>query len=335
MPEFICNTKDEFFISIAKQGVHSFMMLGVVKEDGSSQLIARVGKQAGKASIKLISGGELAKLTGEPITGGFGIKTEINYQAYAINYKQVIEFLALIAIIDEKQLENEALKEAIIRADGNTERLAIKCYVPTDKKEDGTVSFTYMKLSECNFHTEHKDSSTLAQGAQQLQISNTCRHTSLNMVEAILGFVPDVSKYFFVSPKYQTTLINRQPDASTFYVLPSPPTAFDKEDLGKKQLSTLNKLYKRMEKIPLSNLNDPKTRSKFNELKATYNDIAGENNLTASDVLEKIMRHQETNKDALFAKRSPLLNNTLFLSTTEKMFHEITKDLKTKVKSHP
>lgn len=43
MPTITLNKKDEYFISIAKQGIHSFMMLGVIK-DGQPKLLARVGK---------------------------------------------------------------------------------------------------------------------------------------------------------------------------------------------------------------------------------------------------------------------------------------------------
>lgn len=362
MPEpedFECSKNDEFFISIAKQGTHSFMMLGVVK-DGSPKLIARVGKtndidpdrdQQLKLFRKELGDGTLARLADERISRERERNVAINYQAYAINYEQVKEFLALIAEVEKKQLNNKAISDGIISVYGRNgiEDVSIKCYVPVDeRKDDNKVIFQFKILKEYEFLTvaecsvkqaselavgdakSSKKVSEIVVGAQKIQISNNCRTTALNMVEAILGFATDISKYFFVAPKYQTRLNAGQPDKDTFYILPSPPTVF-KDHLTNKQFHILIKLYNRMEEIPKSKLDDPKTRAKFDALKATYKDIAGENNLSANALLEKITKHERTNKNALFDKRSPGFFSNLFSlsSSTERMFTAITQDLNT------
>ncbi len=74
MTEPLILAKDsEFFLSIAKQGIHSFMMLGVVN-DGAPQLLARVGKtndidpdfgRQGTMLQKALGDGTLARLAKE------------------------------------------------------------------------------------------------------------------------------------------------------------------------------------------------------------------------------------------------------------------------------
>ena len=317
---------DEYFISIAKQGPHSFMMLGVLK-DGSPQLLARVGKtndidpsadSAIDMTLKALGQGTLARISDEGISRKEGIKADISYQAYSINYNQVKEYLGLIAAVEKKQLAESNIQQGIINKyrkvykweDANEVILddaAIRAYVPIESSTADEVTFAHKKLSDCTFLTNNEldaQKQTIATKAQQIHVFNTCRNTALNMVEAILGFMTKVSQHFFISPRYQTQLIAGQPDKNSFYILPSPPNVF-KDKLSDRQFKILNKLYQRMEEIPLANANTPQTRAKFDALKATYKDIAGTNNLSANELLSKIQEHEEKNKAALFEKRSP------------------------------
>ena len=332
--DFECSKESEFFICIAKQGIHSFMMLGVVK-DGSPKLLARVGKASDmdpdfsskmKTGLKAIGQGALARLADENYSRNEGSKAVVNYQAYSINFEQTKQFLGLIAKIDNEQHKNPKIAEGIKLVFGETERAKIQCYVPDEKPNEDKVTFKHKKISECEFLTfTGGNPSELSRGAQQIQASNTCRHTALNMVQAILGFVTDISKYFFVSPKHTTTLIAGQINKNTFYILPPPPTAV--EGLSNKQVQILNKLYKRMEEIPKSHRGDPETRAKFDALKATYKEIAGKNNLNANDLLASITLHEEKNGITLFAKRNFLSKLLSLSSSTESMFKAIKKDL--------
>ena len=84
-----------------------------------------------------------------------------------------------------------------------------------------------------------------------------------------------------------------------------------------------------MEEIPKLNPESSKTRKKFDALKLMYKDIAGENNLSAKDLLEKILAHENHNQTALFEKRSPNFLSKFFStsSSTERMFNNLKQSL--------
>jgi hypothetical protein len=341
----VLSKKDEYFLSIAKQGIHSFMMLGVVK-DGEPKLLARVGKTndidpdaaSGLTMTKKgIGSGTLARIADEGVSRRDGSIANINYQAYAINYEQLKEFLGMISEIEKKQLENPEIQEGIKRKYGNDgiEDEEIKCYVPVqENKDNDLVTFHHKKLKEFEFATDEelkakvniKVTPEIASGIQQIHINNTCRTSSKNIVEAVLGFATDVSKYYFVSPKYESKLIAGQPKKESFYILPLPPNT---ADVSLEQASILKKLYKRMEEIPKLNPEDPKTRAKFDGLKSMYKEIAGENKLSAKDLLGKVLEHEDKNKNSLFEKRSPNFLSRLFSisSSTKNMFNNMKHEL--------
>lgn len=340
MPKKNLNKKDEYFISIAKRGIHSFMMLGVVK-DGQPQLLARVGKindidpdePSQYAMIKkAIMTKMLSRLADEYVYREEGHAVNINYQAYAINYEQVKEFLGIIAEIEQRQLQNPEIIEGIKRKYGEEgiEGKAIECFVPVEENGD-MATFSLEKLKDCEFliteNLKAKASSEIVSGAQQINLSNTCRTSSKNIVEAILGFVTDVSSYFFIAPKYQSKLIAGQPEKESFYILPPPPNC---ANVSKEQDSMLKKIYKRLEKIPKLNPESPKTRKKFDALKSMYTDIAGENKLGAKALLGRILEHEDKNQNYLFEKRSPNFLSRLFSlsSSTKKMFDDMENSLK-------
>lgn len=330
----ILNKKDEYFISIAKQGMHSFMMLGVIK-DGQPQLLARVGKTDDINHTSLRKNfflGELSRLADEGIFRQEGSIAVINYQAYAINYEQVKEFLGMIAEIEQRQLKNQEIVNGIERKYGSNgmENKAIGCFVPV--KENGDiVEFKLKKLKECEFLTTEeikaKTSSEIASGVQQIHLNNTCRTSSKNIVEAILGFATDVSSYFFIAPKHQSKLIAGQPAKESFYILPLPPNCVN---VSKEQEAALKKIYKRLEEIPKLNPESAETRKKFDALKSMYKDIAGENHLSAKALFGKILEHEDKNQNSLFEKRSPNFLSKLFSlsSSTKRMFEDMEKGLK-------
>lgn len=334
MPTMTLNKKDEYFLSIAKQGIHSFMMLGVVK-DGQPKLLARVAKNddINPTSLrKNVFLGELSRLADEGISRDENHIADINYQAYAINYEQVKEFLGMIAEIEQRQLKNQEVIEGIKRKYGSNgiENKAIECFVPVKTNGD-VVTFRLKKLKECEFlitgEIKAKTNSEIASGVQQIHLNNTCRTSSKNIVEAILGFVTDVSSYFFIAPKHQSKLIAGQPAKESFYILPPPPNC---ANVSKEQESVLKKIYKRLEEIPKLNPESPETRKKFDALKSMYKDIAGENHLSAKALFGKILEHEDKNQNSLFEKRSPNFLSKLFSlsSSTKRMFDDMEKGLK-------
>ena len=362
MPTMTLDKKDEYFLSIAKQGIHSFMMLGVVKE-GQPKLLARVGKTDDITPVisssssfseikKNVLSGNLARLADEGVSRREGHIADINYQAYAINYEQVKEFLGMIAEIEQRQLKNPEIQNGIKRLidkkqhslEAKTQEMEqkakqmsgtelknimseisrrkelryeiededIECFVPVQENGD-VVKFKLKKLKECKFLTTEeiktKTSSEIASGVQQIHLNNTCRTSSKNIVEAILGFVTDVSSYFFIAPKHQSKLIAGQPAKESFYVLPPPPNC---ANVSKEQEAVLKKIYKRLEEIPKLNPESPETRKKFDALKFMYKDIAGENHLSAKALFGKILEHEDKNQNSLFEKRSPNFLSRLF-----------------------
>jgi hypothetical protein len=182
----------------------------------------------------------------------------------------------MISEIEKKQLENPEIREGIKReyGDDGIEDEEIRCYVPIqERKDNDLVTFHHKKLKEFEFATDEelkaklniKVTSKIASGVQVIHINNTCRTSSKNIVEAVLGFATDVSKYFFVSPKYESKLIAGQPKKESFYILPLPPNT---ADVSLEQASILKKLYKRMEEIPKLNPESPETGKKFDALKS-------------------------------------------------------------------
>ena len=336
---FTVGSDNEYFLAIAKQGIHSFMMLGVIKDDGSPQLLARVGKtnwidpdaSSGlKMTAKSCGKGTLAMIGDEGITRKKDHNVAVNYQAYTISLEQMKGFLSLIKEIEAKQLHNSRINNALINA--SEEDRSISCYAPILGDKTRSVPFEYKKLQEWTEapkdRIKYPTSETIATHAQTLSATNTCRTTSLNVVECVLGFKTDISKYFFVAPKFQTTLSAGQPLKETFYILPAPPIACTNQ-LTKQQTYVLNKLYKRLEEIPKSHPGDPKTKEKFDQLKTIYKQIAGENNLNANTLLTKIIEHEALNSKTLFTKRSPNFLSRLFSmsSTTERLFKQMKTEL--------
>ncbi|MBL7480620.1 hypothetical protein [Legionella bononiensis] len=335
--------KDEYFVAIGKQGIHSFMMLGVMK-DGSPKLLTRVGKQndVGPDSqmtkiVESLGDGTLSRLVDEGISRKPDSVRPMSYQAYSINYDQAKDFMGLISDVEKKQIANPNIKKGMMDLynAGTSEttvihKEAIRSYVPTQEEGDN-VTFEWKKLNECDFSStvknKDKDKDKISEGVQHIQVSNTCRTTALNIVEAILGFTTDISKYFFVSPKYETTLVGGQPNKDSFYILPPPPTV-NKEHFSAQQLDTLNKLYKRLEEIPKLNPDSKETHDKFEALKSTYKDIMGENNLSANDLLKKVLEHEKSHSEALYTKREPNFFSRLFSieSSTEQLFKDFKKN---------
>lgn len=238
------------------------------------------------------------------------------------NYQSLLnECPNMISAATKQQRQNIR----ILKKQDKSVKHPIQALVPTLEKEDEQVTFEFKRPKESQLLPlpEHSDNAII-QGVQKLQVSNTCRTSALNIVEKILGFKTDVSRKFFIAPRYKTTLTGRQFKNNICYAFPPPPTVYQK-NLSKKQLDVLNKLYKRMKSLPTSKAEDPKTRDKFNALKTTYRTIAGENQLNAAQLLEKIIQHENTNNTALFIKRGFFGDSVR--STTQKLFDAIKKDL--------
>jgi hypothetical protein len=110
---FSASKTDEYFISIAKQGRHSFIMLGVVV-DGRAKLLGRFGKtrrndpSCTEPCMYMFS--EInAHLRREQITQSDPSHTrDITYSAYAITYQQTLDLIAYLKKINKQQCLDHA-----------------------------------------------------------------------------------------------------------------------------------------------------------------------------------------------------------------------------------
>lgn len=358
--EFTVPIDSEFFISLAKVEEHSFLMLGVISSNGP-KLLARVGKTFDidpdvDASFaigkKLLGNGLISRIKDEGVTRKEGHIVAITYQAYSISYEQTKDFLASIADIESRQLRVPMIRTSIIRVGkdkaaftknkSNNEPIlsdtitdhealdneAMRGFLPANETPTH-IQFSLQKLQDWRAaHPEPTSSEPDAfADTQTLQMSNTCRTTSKNLLEKILGFSTDISKYFFISPKFKCNLQAGQPDLN-FYILPEPPNAVTSK-VTTQQTYVLEKIYSRMEKIIQKDSDNPKTRTKFDSLKLLYRQIAGENQIQAGALLDKILQHEQSHKKVLYDRRNPTFFNKLLdvNSATENTFNQLKKKL--------
>lgn len=330
-PPEISVTKDsEFFIAIAKQEGHSFVMLGV-SNNNSIDLLARVGKvyktngnkinasMRCRFSSLFIFSHAPARLTQEWLYRKENILFEINYQAYAITYEQVCSFLTLVKNIKEDHNKIEGYCSNNIRA-----------YCPIEEKND-RVTFNFQGVSLENKIKNVKEvpnATEISEQSSKLCLTNSCRTTARSILEAVLGFNANISNNFLNSFRFKGALLHGQPIKDQFYILPNPPEVFAKE-MPEHQLRTLKILYQRLEEIPQKNPNSPETTAKFNAVKALYNSLAPNNNISAGKLLTEICKYEQRHAKQLNAQRSPLFFSRLFdcKSSTEIAFQNIRNQL--------
>ncbi|QEY52723.1 hypothetical protein [Legionella longbeachae] len=316
------NKDSEFFMTIAKEGVHSFIMLGVMVKD-TPQLLARVGKgnlidpsfgtSCSKSFTmfgKAVATRTEASLMDEGISDDEDATSDISYQSYSITYEQYLEFLALTKNIHEEQLDhykerevpNVAYKELTYPQRGVYKlRAGIKCYIPT-QDEAGKITFQYESIK--NFQPPMvNDNQPLQQeiisGAKEIKASNTCRTTARALLNYTLHYSPDVPALFAIGLDYKTKLVGGTPTANTFYVLPQPPNCFE---VNPTQMKVLKELYKKLENLPKTDPESSSTRRKFDKLKHLYKEIAGEPQLGLANLLDKITLHRVAH-NTLFDER--------------------------------
>ena len=123
----------DFFIALCQEGIHSFVMLGIM-QDSKPKILARVGKTNAvdkdydenfgsqcKLALKQLFSQAEAELRKESLHP-YG---KISYAAYAISYNQYLQFTKLMALVHRKENDGKRSK-------------AIRCYLPA--REVGTTS---------------------------------------------------------------------------------------------------------------------------------------------------------------------------------------------------
>ncbi|KTD69887.1 hypothetical protein Lsan_0165 [Legionella santicrucis] len=317
----------EFFITIAKEGIHSFIMLGVMV-DNKPQLLARVGKgnlidpsfgtSCGKQFTmfgKAVGTHTEASLMDEGISDDEDATSDISYQSYSITYEQYLEFLALTKEIhqnqlkhyEERELPNISYKNLTFPQRGvHKLRSGIDCYIPT-QEESGKIKFEYKSINtfehQC-VNDKQQMREEIISGSKEIKASNTCRTTARALLNYTLRYSPDVPALFAIGLDYKTKLVAGKPTANTFYVLPQPPNCFKANPT---QMKVLQELYKKLENLPKMHPASDTTRKKFDELKHLYQEIAGKPQLPLTVLLDKITVHRVAHNKLFDVRRSQSL----------------------------
>ncbi|KTD56158.1 hypothetical protein Lsai_2288 [Legionella sainthelensi] len=319
MPIIINTKKDKLFISINKQGVHSFIMLGLYDQNKAKHVLCRVGKFGDsddkdpncalvtKFLCNALFYKNKARLGDEGVTRDAKGATAITYQAYDITYDQYLEFIGIL----------ESLQ---------TKKNKFFCYKPV-ATNDNTVT---LELSN-NLIFSPRLKNKIKENVNELHIGNTCRHSAIALVEATqhAPVASLVSTSFFIGLPYNTVLDYGKPSEEIpFYVLPAPPVAFS--GLGPIKTKIITKLYHRMERMLLLETNSQATEDKFLRLKELYLNIVGpQKKLSLSELLQSIQTWKQDNQSILTALRKKYFWDSFFTrkSATMSLIEEVERDL--------
>ncbi|KTD09266.1 hypothetical protein Lgra_2501 [Legionella gratiana] len=317
---------DKFFISINKQGVHSFVMLGVYDQNKAKHLLCRVGKFGDnedkdpncalvtKFLCNALFYKNKAKLGDEGVTRTKKGSTPITYQAYDITYAQYLEFI--------QTLES-------LQTDDNK----FLCYKPV-ATNDNEITFELSNNLSFPPQPEHR----IKKNVTELHVGNTCRHSAIALVEATqhAPVASLISSHFLTSLPYKTVLDYGKPsDDIPFYVLPAPPAAFS--ELGNAETKIITKLYQRMEHMLLLEPNSQSTQDKFLRLKELYLNIIGpQKKLSLTELLKSIQTWKQDNELILTSLRKKYFWDSFFTrkSATMSLIEEVERDLQVAQKGH-
>ncbi|WP_133126849.1 hypothetical protein [Legionella nagasakiensis] len=298
--------QDEFFIALAKKGVHTFVMLGVMQE-GRPVLLARVGKfviddnqSCCRLGGKLLFTGAKAELQPESLRLG----GDISYGAYVISYRQYLQFTKLMSMAQGSQ--------------------SIRCYLP-EREDDTTAVLTLkeIKKSESSDENTEQERKIIAR-THHTQLSNTCRHTAIDLIEYTQGIrtlTTNVSRLFFQSLPLQTKF-SYGVAQDHFYVFPLPPEAYHAE---KEKRVILTKIYRRMENLLKKDPYGDNTIAKFSALKRLYVQQAGIPMDDVEQALDSIRQWKATSQPVIEHLRAQSFFGKLFVSvsSTKVMADEI------------
>ncbi|MFT4059923.1 MAG: hypothetical protein QM652_10290 [Legionella sp.] len=315
--------KDKFFISINKQEVHSFVMIGVYNQHKVQHVLCRVGKGAQlalnertctgilKAQCRVLFSNHPAQLYNEGVYHESKQHKSINYQAYDITFVQYMEFLKVLAGLQ-------------------TQPDQFPCFQPANEQTSENIVLEYKSLIATKKTVEQIRATTTG-----LSINNTCRHTAIKLVEEVQQspISSEVSSLYFYNLPYQTYLKHGKPTKHIpFYVLPVTPIAY--VHLGEQKVRVLQTLYKRMEKLLALAPEAAETVEKFDCLKDLYNQIAGpRSEMSLNELLNCVKQWKQDNSKVLSTLRKYTFLDFFWWnrkSATMKMVDEIEQYLSSK-----
>lgn len=174
----------------------------------------------------------------------------IKYQAYTLSYLELVDFLNIV----NAQCEHKKKSEH-------------------EKLDTAAISDNY-----------------LIQTISEIELNKNPSITVSRILDQILCFQNGVSRYLFMSPKYQTTLEEGVPSKKSFFILPPTPNVY--QTLSIQQQKRLRVLFNKMQRMLKLGLRDAHARSMFNELKTNYKTLAGEHQLKLEELLKKIVAYE-------------------------------------------
>lgn len=214
------------------------------------------------------------------------------------------------------------------------ERDLFKAVVPEHSKEreEDAVTFKYY----CNkfqaidplMHDHQvpvaENIHTLYQKTQYFKLSNTCRDTAVDVLQAVRQTeAPSyVSKSFLKRLPLTTTLSgpNQTPN-NYFYILPLPP----KRPATTHKEKFLCRLYQQMQKMILIAPESEKTQTKFHLLKNLYNEKATKNTETPAEFMQSIRDwHAAHLNDIKGLRRSAAYSHfSMIIEFFDKLFNKV------------
>lgn len=316
----IDKASSDFFIALGQEGIHSFVMLGIM-QNNKPKILARVGKTNAVdkdfgAGCKMAIKGLFSQTEAELRKESLHPYAKISYAAYTISYNQYLQFTTLMALIHRKE------------SDGKKSN-AIQCHLPV--REVGTT--TILQLTDIAQRDEFGPENTererrIVAATHNIKIANTCRHTAIELIEYVLGVNKlrnNIPRFFFWGLPLTTTFTAGEP-ADPFYVFPLPPAAYK---VGKEKTALLNRIYTRMEALVTKAPYEKNTRDKFTALKELYAQQAGIAPDDIADSITSIQRWKATHREVIIQLRQQSFLGKLFTrrSSTEAMADEIEKEL--------
>lgn len=320
------DSSTQFFIALAKKDAHSFIMLGTYADYKVQHLLCRVGKifdlkpAANRTHVmtsvctslfQALFSETKAKIEDEGLSRAkYGHKS-ITYHAYALSYKQYLEFVCIL-----ESMQNEFNQ--------------FFCYKPF--KNTSTTA-----VLECTNHRIFKPkplAEELFTATHKLSLDNTCRHGAIKLVEEVMhcSVSSAVSSHFFTQLPCQTYLDYGIPSQEVpFYVLPIPPNTY--RSLSREKRGVAEKLYSRMEQLLKLKPTAEQTQQKFTCLNELYHQIVEKQ---AELSLSALLHYVQTWKIQHWTVLSTL-RNTYFWddfvhrkAATLKLIEEIETDLQLK-----
>ncbi len=326
--------KASFYCLIGKKvglDVHTFFHMGFIDASGEAVPLLEVGK-VGDLGLRFqdkafgILCNALFSKTGALIRNEqhllrkrchSDLSFDITYSAYQVTRRQYLYFLGLLKDINRQQLDFfESEMDKLIEKEGGLGIYESHEY----RAKFYNLFFPYGQLNafqpikdsqrfQCkeialwdtgpSFDQGIINSQSLraSEQAQSLSYSNTCRHTGVDFLMAVLG-----GNHSLYPPAVSTNFINQLPCftsmkdgryTNNLYLLPLPPSAYGLENEQHKILSTV---YLRMETMLLKNSLHANTQPKFKVLQTMYEQLLDKREAKVN-FLDVIAKHAQQEKN--------------------------------------